>query len=734
MLTGQIDVGFVRTDQLERFTDRRTGELLDLSLIKVIQPQTNVVMSNGDVFPFPMSTSVLYPEWPLAAMPHVDRQLVSAVQAGLLNMKTAAQASDTSGSLANEAFSSGRFAGWSPALSYLELRNLQRELGIIDEKNHCISGTEIKDVIVCKPGYYPRDDEVLFGQCAVEGLDCYGFECICQPCVARPPVEFAPLDRTGESCSKFDVCGVVEQGSKIHFQLKDNLQRKGAAVWIEIFFDKESELVELARFPDESFRYEFVFDTSGREVDVAILDIYLNGAQIDLSPVRLDIVERDCIAATGDSRRIPDTVGNCVCDSTSVEFGHSLCIPNGVVAAMAIVPIVLILALFARRYIREKHLEARFWLIGKQELHFDETPRVLGRGSFGCVLEATYRGTNVAVKHTMPESQRNGSVSGIQGTSNSGMLTSESPTTLAGGLEVSRSSSDGLASALVGSFSRRVFREEMQKMAKLRHPCITTLIGAVFERSLEPILVMELMEWGSLYDLLRNDTLVIDPETVLGILLDVISGIQFLHSAKPVILHKDLKSTNVLVDAKFRAKISDFGFSQKENHVGALGVEAVRSLAYMAPELLRRKSSYTTASDVYAFGIIMTEVLSRKSPYEDESLNDIVSEIIDPEVNRRPCIPNDAAPSVVRLIKDCLAADPSTRPTATAIDVRLKVFRSELEELGLSVPKPKAEGQSQALLYQIFPRHIADDLRRGKKPEPERFDMVTGLFSLMLLN
>lgn len=716
-MTKQIDVGFVRTDQLERYIDRQTGNLLDLSLIKVIQPQTDVVMSNGLIFPFPMSSTFLYPEWPLAAMPHVDRRLVKDVQKTLLKMAGAAdQKQDESAAIITDAFTLGKFAGWSPALSYLELRNLQNELGILDENNHCITGTEIKDAIVCKPGYYRRGDDELDKQCALEGLDCYGFDCICKPCVARPPVEFAPLDQTDHSCSKFDVCGKVEQGEKIQFVLKDNLLRTNATIVIDVVFDKESTTHELDQMEEIPYQYIFEFDSRNRMVDVAILDIYVDGEQINLSPVRLDIIERNCIAATGSPRRIADAFGNCICDRTAIAFGSSFCLPNGVIVAISLGPVLLFLSYFAWRYIVEKHRETNFWVIENEDLMFEADVRLLGRGSFGCVLEASYRGSLVAVKRAMPptDSQCKSNLSEIQNIFKQASFNfrCERSSDILPRNEAPAQHSQNLSSTLLQtSRSRKAFREEMQRMAALRHPCITTLFGAVLNKTAEPMLVMEHMELGSLRDLIRNVTLVLESETILSILLDAISGLKFLHAAEPVILHKDLKSTNILIDSKYRAKISDFGLSKMQDldHLKAIG-----SLSYVAPELIQDEATHSTASDVFAFGVVMTEVLFGKIPYEDEHMHIILDSEDDRSTDQRLNIPDDADSSVAKLVEDCLSVQPSARPSSNAIEARLKLFQHAYP--------------SQALLYQIFPKHIADDLRNGKKTGPERFDMVTGAF------
>lgn len=85
------------------------------------------------------------------------------------------------------------------------------------------------------------------------------------------------------------------------------------------------------------------------------------------------------------------------------------------------------------------------------------------------------------------------------------------------------------------------------------------------------MLVMEYMDHGSLFDLLQNDTLLLEGEILLPILRDVSQGMRFLHAATPQVIHADLKAQNVLVDSKFRAKVADFGLSQKKQVRGAVG-------------------------------------------------------------------------------------------------------------------------------------------------------------------
>ena len=221
--------------------------------------------------------------------------------------------------------------------------------------------------------------------------------------------------------------------------------------------------------------------------------------------------------------------------------------------------------------------------------------------------------------------------------------------------------------------------------------------------------------------------MVIEGELLLPILRDIAQRVRFLHAASPQVIHGDLKAQNVLVDSKFRAKVADFGLSQKKR-VGATGTPY-----WMAPELLRGKSSNTSASDVYSFGIILCEVYSRKDPYEGEKSSEVLKLICDPKVNKRPYVPESCPTQVKNLMSDCVLGNPDQRPTFEELDVRLKRLDvANIEPVKVHIShriKERKSKRTDELLFDVFPRHIAEALRDGRKVEPETREIVTIFFS-----
>jgi guanylate cyclase len=274
------------------------------------------------------------------------------------------------------------------------------------------------------------------------------------------------------------------------------------------------------------------------------------------------------------------------------------------------------------------------------------------------------------------------------------------------------------------------FLSEIRLLSKIRHPCITTVMGAVIQKrgTTGPLLIMEFMEFGSLHDLLHNESMPFEIEVMIPVLRDVSQGMRFLHSAETPIIHADLKSANVLVDSNFRGKVADFGLSQKQK-MGSVGTPF-----FMAPELLRAETVPTMASDAYAFGVLLSEVFSRRDPFEGEDFWAVLDAVANKElpVPKRPAIPEGTPVLFTELMTECWYADPDSRPTFGEIDRRIRTLN-----VNCAIPSLLAEGrrhkqsseEASQVLLDVFPKHVADALMKGQKVAPEHKKCVSVFFS-----
>ena len=151
----------------------------------------------------------------------------------------------------------------------------------------------------------------------------------------------------------------------------------------------------------------------------------------------------------------------------------------------------------------------------------------------------------------------------------------------------------------------------------------------------------------------------------------------------------------------------------------------------MAPELLRKESDNTTASDVYSFGIILFEAYTRKVPYDGEDFDDVIKLVADKEVQKRPPLPEKAPPQILSIMTECFADNSNERPIFDELDVRLQrltVESADVTDTIRSHRKVDHNGASK-LLYDNFPEKAAEVLRKGGKVEPESRECVSIFFS-----
>jgi hypothetical protein len=275
----------------------------------------------------------------------------------------------------------------------------------------------------------------------------------------------------------------------------------------------------------------------------------------------------------------------------------------------------------------------------------------IAKGAYGEVWSARYRGTKVAVKKLLVETQ---------------------------------------------SFeANEDFIREIKLMAWLQHPKIVEFIGVAWTRVSDMMAVTEFMDSGDLRSYLDAASKSLSWSLKLPFARDTIDALVYLHSLSPMIIHRDLKSRNLLVDAKKGAKLGDFGISAAKRDADmTVGVGTTR---WLAPELARGETHYTEAVDVYAFGVILSELDTHALPFADAK-TPTGDKLSDFTILQRVATGSlrvsfsENCPEKLRLLAErCLAFDPKERPAAAEVAYELR--RKDLLRTGAgSTPSSPARG------------------------------------------
>ncbi|XP_027939981.1 probable receptor-like protein kinase At1g80640 isoform X2 [Vigna unguiculata] len=221
------------------------------------------------------------------------------------------------------------------------------------------------------------------------------------------------------------------------------------------------------------------------------------------------------------------------------------------------------------------------------------------------------------------------------------------------------------------------FENEVELLSKIQHPNVISLLGCSSNEDTR-IIVYELMHNGSLETQLHGPShgSALTWHLRMKIALDTARGLKYLHEhCYPAVIHRDLKSSNILLDIKFNAKLSDFGLAITNGTQNKNNIKLSGTLGYVAPEYLL-DGKLTDKSDVYAFGVVLLELLLGKKPVEKlapAQCQSIVTWAM-PQLTDRSKLPNIVDP----VIKDtmdpkhlyqvaavavlCVQPEPSYRP------------------------------------------------------------------------
>ncbi|KAL4557750.1 hypothetical protein LXL04_035938 [Taraxacum kok-saghyz] len=276
------------------------------------------------------------------------------------------------------------------------------------------------------------------------------------------------------------------------------------------------------------------------------------------------------------------------------------------------------------------------------------------------------------------------------------------------------------------------FLTEIEILSRLHHRNLVSLIGYCDEEQ-EQMLVYEYMPQGTLRDWLNAKS----GESLsfrmrLQVALDSAKGILYLHTeANPPIFHRDIKSSNILLDSKFTAKVADFGLSRlapilDDNGVGPNYVSTlVRGTpGYLDPEYLLTHK-LTDKSDVYSLGVVLLEILTSMKPISHGK--NIVREvkiahetgtmfsIVD---NRMGSYPSECVEKFVSLALSCCKDKPEKRPSMVDVVRELEQILEKMPEDELMEPNSKyfVESSSMSSMYSSSNVEGSSDLTSGGTP------------------
>ncbi|KAL2227850.1 probable leucine-rich repeat receptor-like protein kinase At5g49770 [Sesamum indicum] len=295
--------------------------------------------------------------------------------------------------------------------------------------------------------------------------------------------------------------------------------------------------------------------------------------------------------------------------------------------------------------------------------------------------------------------------------------------------------------ALQGSMQGGLeFKTEIELLSRVHHKNLVALVGFCFEQG-EQMLVYDFMANGTLRESLSGKSGIhLDWKRRIKVALGSARGLAYLHElAHPPIIHRDVKSTNILLDENLTAKVADFGLSKlvSDSTKGHVSTQVKGTLGYLDPEYYMTQQ-LTEKSDVYSFGVVMLELITSRQPIEkgkyivrevriamdkDDETHYGLREIMDPAIRDTPNL--IGFPRFLELAMQCVEESASDRPTMSEI---VKALETILQDDGINTnTTSESSSATEFGAANGAPRHpYNDSLPRKDASESDAFDYSYG--------
>ncbi|CAD5233028.1 unnamed protein product [Bursaphelenchus xylophilus] len=331
----------------------------------------------------------------------------------------------------------------------------------------------------------------------------------------------------------------------------------------------------------------------------------------------------------------------------------------------------------------------------------------------------------------------------------------------------------------------RFVRDDLRLLTQMKlvvHDNLNPFLGMSFNEKEEMLILWKFCSRGTVQDIIYNDDVSLDTNFHAAFVRDITLGLEYLHTSQ-IGYHGSLTPWSCLIDRNWMIKLTDYGIAnpiERWSKQGAIGQESLMeddeksgaiqatNTLYCAPEMLQNRDNNKRrgmdqnwqkqalnrlqAGDIYAFGMVMHEIMTRKLPFpEDQNISDLCGFLKDGTRTVRPQVQkNDTiSADLVSLLEDCWSRNPELRPSirrvrlntehylkvkGSLVDQMMRMMEQYANNLEKLVQErtgmlEEANERADKLLNQLLPRYVATELKMGRAVAPKMFKEASVMFT-----